>query len=402
MARTLVRRDRRRAPADRRSGRNAPLPGAPQPDIAFGTLGPLSPEEKFELHKHLVEPGGVSPGAEQFELSRLAIEARLGAADEPVAGQERQDVVAVLALRRRDVHLQSVVEVEERLGAIAVVHEAVERRQQRRPVGHRRVARVRVGVPLPLLQADTEGPEALLGEDLLGVAQRHRFGLRIPAAGEVPEPLAVSAPHDRERPALVKYLQHHPYLAASEPPVVACPPAAAVLQLATEQRPPLLELPQHVAAKACVPLQEIARPALPRRCVGAAVSPHPRADQRQRLDRPDERVPLEQLPLDPQQPVELAGVIATEPAPEDELLRGRHRGDRIELKEAEPPYGLEHPARRAVEELGPDGDSPRLLQRDSSSPAGHGDIISDQSRWARAEPRFIHTSVPRGWSTLGS
>src|SRR2546430_2384919 len=101
MARTLVRRDRRRAPADRRSGRNAPLPGAPQPDIAFGTLGPLSPEEKFELHKHLVEPGGVSPGAEQFELSRLAIEARLGATDEPVAGQERQDGVGGLALRRR-------------------------------------------------------------------------------------------------------------------------------------------------------------------------------------------------------------------------------------------------------------------------------------------------------------
>src|SRR4029079_8659699 len=66
----------------------------------------------------------------------------------------------------------------------------------------------------------------------------------------------------------------------------------------------------------------------------------------------------------------------TEPAPKDELLRGRHRGDRIELEEAEPPYGLEHPAGGAVEELGPDGDPPRLLQRDSSSPAGHGDIIS--------------------------
>src|SRR5205809_95036 len=278
MARTLVRRDRRRAPADRRSGRNAPLPGAPQPDIAFGTLGPLSPEEKFELRKHPVQPGGVSPGAEQLELSCLAIKPRLGAADEPVAGQERQDVVAVL------------------------------------------------------------------GEDLLGVAQRHRFGLRIPAAGEVPEPLAVSAPHDRERPALVKYLQHHPYLAASEPPVVACPPAGAVLELATEQRPPVLELTQHVAAKACVPLEEIARPALPGRCVGAAVSPHPRADQRQRLDRPDEGVPLEQLPLDPQQPVELAGAVTTEPAPKDKVLRRRHRGDRIELKEAEPPYRLEHAA----------------------------------------------------------
>src|SRR4029453_19515472 len=91
-ARTLVRRGRRRAPADRRGCRNAPLPGAPQPEIAFSTLGPLSPEEKFELSEHLVQPGGISPGAEQLELSRLAIKPRLSAADEPAAGRERQDV----------------------------------------------------------------------------------------------------------------------------------------------------------------------------------------------------------------------------------------------------------------------------------------------------------------------
>src|SRR5436189_4371308 len=43
----------------------------------------------------------VSPGAEQLELLRLAVETRLGAADEPVADEQRQNVVAVLALRDR-------------------------------------------------------------------------------------------------------------------------------------------------------------------------------------------------------------------------------------------------------------------------------------------------------------
>jgi hypothetical protein len=38
MARTLVRRNRRRAPADSGGRRNAPLPGAPQPGIELGTL----------------------------------------------------------------------------------------------------------------------------------------------------------------------------------------------------------------------------------------------------------------------------------------------------------------------------------------------------------------------------
>src|SRR4029450_13840080 len=89
MARTLVRRDRRRAPADRRGGRNAPLPGAPQPEIAFSTLGPLSPEEKFELSEHLVQPGGISPGAEQLELSALAIKPRLSPAPVPPARTAR-------------------------------------------------------------------------------------------------------------------------------------------------------------------------------------------------------------------------------------------------------------------------------------------------------------------------
>ena len=49
---------------------------------------------------------------------------------------------------------------------------------------------------------------------------------------------------------------------------------------------------------------------------------------------------------------------------EDELLRRRDGGDRIELEEAEPAHRLKDVARRAVEELRADGDAARLVARD--------------------------------------
>jgi hypothetical protein len=42
------------------------------------------------------------------------------------------------------------------------------------------------------------------------------------------------------------------------------------------------------------------------------------------------------------------------------VLRRRDRRDRIELEEAEPPNGLEHVRRGAVEELSVDGGAARL------------------------------------------
>src|SRR5438105_15866617 len=81
----------------------------------------LGAEEGGEARERLVQPRGVAPSAEHLEPPRLAVEARLDAADELVADEDRQDVVAVLALRRRHVHLEPVAEAEERLGAGAVV-----------------------------------------------------------------------------------------------------------------------------------------------------------------------------------------------------------------------------------------------------------------------------------------
>ena len=63
----------------------------------------------------------------------LAVEERVDAADQLVPVEEREDEVAVLALRLGDVDLEPEAEAEQLLGAVAVVDELVERRQQRRP-----------------------------------------------------------------------------------------------------------------------------------------------------------------------------------------------------------------------------------------------------------------------------
>src|SRR5438270_11807664 len=117
-----------------------------------------------------------------------------------------------------------------------------------------------------------------------------------------------------------------------------------ILQLSPEQRATPLELAEDVAAEARVFPQELLPPALARRGARPAVAAHARLDERQRLDRPDERVPLEELPLLPEQPVELGGLVGAEAAPEDEMLRPSDGRDRVELEEPEPAHRLEHAA----------------------------------------------------------
>ena len=84
------------------------------------------------------------------------------------------------------------------------------------------------------------------------------------------------------------------------------PARVVVLDLTREQRPASLELAQHVAAEGGVLLQVLELVAVER-----AVAPcHPRPEQRQVLGRPEERVPLEQLSLLPDEAVELRAVVA--------------------------------------------------------------------------------------------
>jgi hypothetical protein len=139
----------------------------------------------------------------------------------------------------------------------------------------------------------------------------------------------------------------------------------AVLELAGREGSAFLELPQDVAAKGCVLLEKLVPALVPDAGADATVLAHQRAQERQRLDRPDVRIPLDQLALAPQQPVELAAVVRRpEATPEDEVLRGRDRRDRVELQEPEPSNGRQDSAGGAGEKLRANGDSPRLLESD--------------------------------------
>ena len=76
------------------------------------------------------------PRAGDPERPSAALDSRLDPANEAVAVQDRQDVVAPAPLRGRDVDLPHVVEVEEASEEVPVPAERVERREE----GHARVA----------------------------------------------------------------------------------------------------------------------------------------------------------------------------------------------------------------------------------------------------------------------
>ena len=150
----------------------------------------------------------VSPCAEHPERAGGPVEPRLGPPHEPVADEDREHVVAVLALGGRDVHLEAIAEAEERLGPVAVRDQLVERREQRDPVRDRAVLGVGVGVPPVALEADAARAEAELGEPAVGLAQRDALHVRVPPLGEVPQPLPAAAADDRDLAAVVERVQH--------------------------------------------------------------------------------------------------------------------------------------------------------------------------------------------------
>src|SRR6266545_4489262 len=252
----------------------------------------------------------------------LAVENRLDAPDQPVAAQDREDVVAVLALGLGDIHLEPVAEAPQRFGPLAVVDEPVERREKGDPIADGPVVRLGMSQQAPLLEPDTERAEALLREQALGLSDRHALGLGVPARGQVPDSLAVLATDDGNLATPVQGVEHLCHVPVPPPdlgPAVLVTPRS-VLELAGEQWAVALELTKDVALEACVLLQELADPALPVVPRPVTVTAHARTDERQVLDRPDERVPLDELPLLPEQPVELGAVERAEAAPENEVL----------------------------------------------------------------------------------
>src|SRR3954464_8726637 len=124
------------------------------------------------------------------EHLRRAIESRLDPPDGPVTAQDRQDVVAVLPLRLRDVHLEPVEEVPERLGTIAVLDEPVERGEERDTAPDGAGVRVRMGDdPVPA-ELDALRAKPFLLENPPRLGERQRLGLRPDALGEIPQALA--------------------------------------------------------------------------------------------------------------------------------------------------------------------------------------------------------------------
>ncbi len=291
---------------------------------------------------------------------------RLDAADDPVAVQDRDDVVAVLALRLRHVHLEPVVEAPEELGARAVVDQPVERREERDAVRRDGAVR-RVGMHLELaaLEPHAERAEAQLVDQRLGLLPRQLLRLRVPALGEVPDALVAAPADDGDLAAHVQHLEHQPDLARAPPAMSPGFLLGVRLDLAAEQRAARLELAQDIAPEGRVFLEVRDEVVVS----GAGAPAHLRLQQRQVFGGIEERVPLDELPLLPEQPVELGAVVGrAEPAPEHEVLRRRDGRDRVELQEAEPADRREHVRRRAVEQLRADGDPPRLLERDSVTP----------------------------------
>ena len=110
--------------------------------------------------------------------------ARLGAAGEAVADQQREHVVAVLALRGRHVHLQPVAEAEERLGPVPVVDQAVEGGEDGDPIEHVAVHRLGMRLEPPCREPDAERAEPALLEPLLFYVL-HRVTERVQDPAEV-------------------------------------------------------------------------------------------------------------------------------------------------------------------------------------------------------------------------
>src|SRR2546426_7437235 len=99
--------------------------------------------------------------------------------------------------------------------------------------------------PLALLEPDAQGTEALLLELPVGLAQRQRLGFRVPALGEIPEPLSVAPPGDGNLAERVQDHEHERGAAASPPRMLLS--SLGLLELTRQERAALLELTLHVA-----------------------------------------------------------------------------------------------------------------------------------------------------------
>src|SRR5262249_40385061 len=172
--------------------------------------------------------------------------------------------------------------------------------------------RLGMDVQPAFLEPDAERLPAPLEQQSLGLRQRHSLCRRIPPIREIPDPLLALTADDRDLAAHVEDTQQQTHLALAPPAVRLAARRLVILDLAREQRPPRLELAQHVAAVGRVLLQKGDQPAVERPVAPA----HERLQERQVFGGPEERVPLDERPFLPQQAGEpRRGLPTPRPAP---------------------------------------------------------------------------------------
>ncbi len=316
------------------------------------------------------------------EGPRLPVGGGVDLADQPVVVQHRQREVAPPAGGGGLVHLQRVLEAEQLQRPAAVVHEPVERGQQRRPAGPRAVELVGVDPPLPRhalhhrglaglahvvglhrglvgpRPGDAERPQPAPVPFALGLLERHHLDVgRVDPLGEVPQPLLAPPPADRHLAPAGQHLQHLGHVAVARPARRGPRDGGGVGQLLGQQRPVGAQPGEHVGGEGLVGGQPLPGLAVLRRLL------HARPEQPQVGHRPDAGVQLEQGAVDVQGlPQVLRAVTGPQPGPQHQVGAGRDRGGGVQLQEGEVVHHVEQVGGPvAVQQLRTDGDLPGLL-----------------------------------------
>ena len=136
---------------------------------------------------------------------------------------------------------------------------------------------------------------------------------------------------------------------------------AGVGDVAGQQRPGGREPVEDVATKPVVAPQPLAR----RRVRGRGR--HGRKEEPQVTHRPHHRVELEERPVLLQGLLQMGRLVRRpEAAPRDQVGARRDRGGRVDLQECQPAHDLDEVGRsRGVQQLGTNGDPPRLFETES-------------------------------------
>ena len=320
------------------------------------------------------------------EHAGLAVRGGVDLADQPVAVQHRERVVAPSALGRGLVHLELVVEVEQLEGALAVVDEPVERRQQRGAPRERTTQQRRVDAPLAFhavddgglthlahiprfhraLQragsGDAERAEPPLVARALRLLEGDDRTVGVDARREVPQPLRSLPARDRDLAPRHHEVEHLLDVAVVGPP--GRPPGlrAGIRQLAHRQRAGGLQPLQDVPSAGVVGLDPVAALHLPgSERSRARPGRHVGAVEREVFGGPDQRLQLDERPVREGAPQLCRVVRRAEAAPHDQVGARRDRGDRVQLEEAQVSHQFEQSGRSfGVEHLGLHGDPARV------------------------------------------